>query len=136
MTRFLLDTNVISESARPAPDPKVIAFLEAAGDACLSAVSLFEICRGIERLAAGRRRSFLEAWFEELQTGAFEILSLAKETALIAARLEVKLGRTGNSIEVRDLFIAASASEHGLTLVTRNEAHFEGLGLKVVNPFS
>ena len=133
-TRYLLDTNVVSESARPNPEPAVIAFFEGAGEACLSAITLFELSRGVEVLTPGRKRRFLEEWLEEVQA-SFEVLPIAKPTALLAARLEVKLGRAGRSIEVRDLFIAAAAAEHELTLVTRNVSHFRGLGVTIVNPW-
>ena len=53
-----------------------------------------------------------------------------------AARLEARLRRSGHAIELRDLLIAATALEHGLSLVTRNVTHFRGTGLTVSNPFS
>ena len=58
MIRYLLDTNVISETARPNPDAQVIRWLGQLPSITLSAVGVYEIGSGIERLQAGKKRAF------------------------------------------------------------------------------
>ncbi|GMU59655.1 MAG: ribonuclease VapC [Myxococcaceae bacterium] len=133
--RFLIDTNVLSELARPSPDPRVVDWFRAVTDPATSAVVVYELARGVERLARSKRRSFLEAWLAEL-LAAVEVLPLGESSALTAARAEAQAHRTGRPVEVRDLLIAATAQTHGRVLATRNLHHLRGLGVVVYDPFS
>jgi predicted nucleic acid-binding protein len=64
--RWVVDTDVISELAKPSPTPRVIGWLEREGEIALASVTVFELAQGIERKPAGRKRAFLEGWFSAL----------------------------------------------------------------------
>lgn len=132
---YLLDTNVLSEIRKRRPDSNVTAWFEASlsDDLHLSAITAFEIELGIEK----QRRN--DAAFAETLTGWLEaVLGLYAERVLpittgIArrwGRLSAQIGNTN-----LDLGIAATALEHGLTVVTRNVAHYTPTGVPIVNPF-
>ena len=136
---YLLDTNVISELRKPErrADPQVRAWVarRAATDLYLSAISVLEVEVGILRLArhdpvaAGRLQRWLDG--ELLDVFAGRILAVDVPVVRRCARLHVPDPRPE-----RDALIAATASVHGLTVVTRNVKDFEALEVPVVNPWS
>jgi predicted nucleic acid-binding protein len=134
-----LDTNVPSELVRPQPEPKVKAWLTAQDlDALfMSAVSFGELRRGITLRASGKRRTELELWIETdlsmLLSG--RILPLTRSIAERWGALEGQRQLAGRPLNVPDAQIAATALEHGLTLVTRNVKDFAGLGVDLLNPW-
>jgi predicted nucleic acid-binding protein len=132
----LLDTNVISETAKPKPAERVLAWLAELDELCISAITVYELARGIRRLHPGRRRSFLDAWFAELLQGPVRTLAFDQSAALAACELELDARRRGRVIETRDLFILASAKANGLRVATGNSDHFAGYGVVVHDPFS
>lgn len=133
--RFLLDTNVLSELARPEPDPAVLDWLRRLPSPATSSVCVFELSRGIELLSRGRRRAFLEAWLAEL-LATLEVIDFDEASALHAARIEVAARREGRAVETRDLFVVATALRHDRTIASRNVAHLSGLGCTLVDPFT
>jgi predicted nucleic acid-binding protein len=133
---FLVDTDVISETTKPRPHPAVIEWLADQAEIFVSAVTVFELARGIERVPAGKKREFLEAWFVELLQAAVGVLPFDVGSAIAAARLEADRRRSGRAIDTRDLFILASAKAKGAPLATRNVAHFKGFGVEVYDPFT
>jgi predicted nucleic acid-binding protein len=134
---WLLDTNVLSELARPEPAPAVVAFLEWAEPAFLSAVSLHELRFGVERLAAGRRQEELRCWLAELETlYAKEIIPVGVAEADEAARLRADAARRGRTIHLAEGLIAGTAIHHGLALATRDVGDLAGLPVRMVNPWA
>ncbi len=133
--RFLLDSNVISELAKPTPALHVIDWVRGLRAPTTSAIVCYEVARGIERQAPGKRRAYLERWFAELLS-VIETLPVDESSALAAARIERAANRNGRTTDVRDLLIAATAQVHGCAVATRNAAHFTGMGLVVYDPFS
>jgi len=133
---FLLDTVVLSELRKRDRDPGVVDWLAAQrpSDLFLSVVSLGEIERGIVRQRA-HDADFAErlaAWLDRLlRLYSDRILPLETGAARRWGRLSAELGHAG-----ADLLIAATALEHGLTVITRNVRHFEPTGVPVFNPFS
>jgi hypothetical protein len=132
---YLLDTMVLSESMKRRPEPRVIAWLEgvSAADAFISVLSVGEIERGIAR---ARRRSDpfagqLAAWLSQILT-AYGDRILVADVAVARrwGRLCEAIGHAGT-----DLLIAATALEHGLTVVTRNRRHFEPAGVPILDPY-
>ena len=136
MTTYLVDTDVISETTKPLPREDVIAWLAEQPRIILSTVSIYELSRGIERVAAGRKRQFLEVWFSELLDGPIDPLPFDTEAAILAAQIESEARRKGRAIDTRDLFILASAKARGLHVATRNLAHFKNFGVRLYDPFS
>src|SRR5205807_496555 len=112
----------ISETTKPIPNRAVGAWLIDQTGICLSAITVYELGRGIERGQAGKKRRFLDAWFVQLLHSAVEILPFDSAAAIAAAQLEADARRKGRSIEARDLFILASAKARGLPVATRNIA--------------
>ncbi len=136
MIRYLLDTNVISETARPNPDAQVSCWLRQLTSVTLSAVGVYEIGSGIQRLPSGKKRVFMEEWFAELLASDCDILPLDRDAALRCAVLEAEARRQGRTVEVRDLLILGIAKSQDLGVATRNVAHFRGFGVPVYDPFS
>ena len=126
---FLLDTNVVSESTKPRPNPGVVAWLAAVDedDVFLSVITLTELRYGVERLAQGRRRKQLDRWLQQDLPLRFEgrILPIDALVADTCGKLVARTESLGRPIEARVAFIAATAQVHQLTLVTRNVSHFE-----------
>jgi predicted nucleic acid-binding protein len=139
VTGFLLDTNVLSEFSRTgAPDRQVDKWLDSAPEESLfaSVLTFAEILRGIELLPAGKRRTQLKEWLEDLQTSfATRLLPVTKAVADRWAVLSAKEQLRGTPLANIDGLIAATALEHDLTLVTRNVKHFARLGVPLLNPW-
>jgi len=140
VTRWLLDTNVLSELRRPKPDARVVQFIRAQPMDALhvSIVTFAEIRFGIDRVTDARRRVELEAWLTNQMRPLFaqRVLDVS-EDVVFTWRLLVESGRkSGHTFSQPDLFIAATALHHGLTVVTRDTVEFELAGVPVFNPWS
>ena len=132
---FLLDTNIISEVRKARPDPAVTQWVVSTADErqFISAITIGELRRG----AAGIRRrdpaqaAALDAWVDRT------IRLFGERTLPVTTDVADAWGTlvAGRSIAVPDGLIAATALVEGLAVVTRNVKHFEGLGVRVVNPF-
>lgn len=131
---FLIDTDVLSALRRRERSPAIVQWLsdQRPTDLYLSVVSIGEIERGIVRQQR-RDPAFahvLAIWLDSVLTLYGErILSVNLSTARRWGRLSGLLGH-----ESADLLIAATALEHGLTVVTRNVRHFEATGVPVLDP--
>ena len=128
---FLLDTNVVAETSKPAPDSKCVAWLMAhRGKCALSAVTVAEIRYGIERLPHGKRKTTVEAAYQfMLEDYAGHFLDFdgpsATEWGRYSAELEAAHGADWwKHFDFRDTQIAVIAREYGLTVATRNTKHF------------
>jgi predicted nucleic acid-binding protein len=137
---FLLDTNVISEIAKPQPSQAVLAWLAAADESSvfLSAATLAELRYGVERLPHGKRRKRLSEWlFTDLHM-RFDRRIIAIDEAIAHAWGQVvyEADAAGRPIGVMDGFIAATARVYELTLVTRNETDFGRFAKSMLNPWS
>lgn len=135
-TGYLLDTNVVSELRRRQPEPQVLAWLATTTSAQLhlSVLTVGEIHQGIERLRARdpKQAAALSTWADELTTGyADRILPVSAQVARRWAELN-----TVRTLPVIDSLIAATASVHGLTVVTRNTRDMEGVGVDLVDPWA
>ncbi len=135
MTSFLLDTNVVSETAKPRPAERVLAWIATLERLSISAITAYELSVGVERLPAGRRRRFLSSWLAALLGGRAEVLPFDQDAALQAAAIQAAARRQARSIEERDLFILSVAGARKLTVATRNVADFRGHGVAVYDPF-
>ena len=139
MNGFLLDTNVPSEPIRPQPDANVQAWLAAQrlDQLWISTVSFGEFRKGVELRSPDKRRKELERWLEKDLTTLFagRILPLTRSIAERWGVLEAQRQKIGRPLHVPDGQIAATALEHGLTLVTRNIKDFTQLGLTLIDPW-
>jgi predicted nucleic acid-binding protein len=137
---FLLDTNVISESARPRPDTGVMDWLDRTDEEqlFLSVVSLAELRHGIERLSDGKRKAALDVWLTEQLAPRFEgrLLHVDAETADQWGRVVARGQAAGRPMGAMDAFIAAHARQHDLVLVTRNVTDFADAGVRLLNIWS
>jgi len=137
---FLLDTNVVSEWVKPQPNPGVVAWLADADEerVFLSAVTLTELRYGIERMASGGRKKKLDHWLGEELPLRFEGRILAIDSAIAngCGKLVARSEAVGTRMELVDAFIAATAENYSLTVVTRNTSHFKILVRAVLNPWS
>ena len=135
---YLVDTNVFSELVKSRPEPTVVQWLrDHEAQLYISTVTIGEMCRGIEVLAAGKRKAVLQSWLTGL-CGRMEgrILSFNTSIAHVWGQLVAACDNGGISLPSLDSQIAATAQRHGLTVVTRNVADFKNAGVKLVNPFS
>lgn len=136
--RYLLDTNVISNIAKPAPSELLLAWMGAQRDEDLFIASLTvaEIRRGVLEKPTGKRRDQLEAWFSGPEGPqalfAGRVLPFDENAGLVWARLMADGKALGRPRSVLDTIIAAVAEAHGCTLVTDNEKDFDGV--EIVNP--
>jgi toxin FitB len=137
--RYLLDTCVISELVAKQPATSVVAWVDSVEDEqlFLSAITIGEIKRGIEKLPASKRKQTLSTWLTEALLVRFEgrILSLDLPVMLEWGALVAQLERQNRTLPAVDSLIAAIALHHSLHLVTRNERDFAGTGLAILNPW-
>jgi toxin FitB len=137
MAMFLLDTNVISElrqgKSNQSAEVRTWAAAQSASRLFLSAITVLELEKGIQALE--RRTpphgSALRAWLTRVSAAfAGRVLPFTEQTAPLCAALLVP-----NARAERDAMIAATALEHGFTVVTRNVPDFINTGAPLLNPW-
>jgi predicted nucleic acid-binding protein len=137
--KFLLDTNVVSELTRPQPDIGVVTWLAEADEDCvfISVATLAELRHGIEQMPNGARRDRLDAWLTEELPRRFEgrVLSIDSGPADCWGRVMARGKAGGHTVGTMDGFIAATADQHNLSLVTRTVSDFNPLGIRLINPW-
>lgn len=133
---YLLDTNVISEMRQRVPNPLMLSWIEKrpVHSLYISVLTLGEIRKGCEQLAASARRTSIEDWLEHEVPAFFNhrVLPIDASVADRWGHLAASVGRTVSTI---DSLLAATALHHRLTVVTRNVRDFQFPGLDVVNPW-
>jgi hypothetical protein len=134
---IVLDTNVVSELAKPIPDLAVVAWVDAQGELAIAAPSLGELRFGVARLPEGQRKTALgEAIdrfvFDDLDglVLAFDAMCADAYGSIVAAR-----GRAGLPIGICDAQIAAICGVHDAVLATRNVRDFVGTGIEIADPW-
>lgn len=136
---FLLDTNVISEWNRDVVDPMVRRWIVAGPeyDLFLSVVTIGELRHGIERLPVGRRRRDLDEWLSDEIPERFlgRILAVDIDIAHVFGRILAERNLAREASVTMDIWIAATAIVHDLTVVTRNTRDFEALNVPLLNPW-
>ena len=134
---IFLDTNVVSETLRRAPDPAVVAWLvEHDAELALPTVTIAEIAFGIEKIRPDQRAQRLEqglaGWRHRF---ADRIFGLTEEAALAYGRIMGSASRQGIALSAPDGMIAAIVEVNGGRLATRNVADFAFTGLELICPW-
>ena len=138
MTRYLLDTNIISNIVKPQPSENLLAWMAMQRDVDLfiAWLTVAEIRRGILEKPRGKKRDALDAWFSgsEGPQALFvdRILSFDGKAALIWAQLMAEGKAAGKPRSGLDMIIAAVASANACVVVTDNEKDF--VGFQLLNP--
>lgn len=135
---ILLDTNVISEAMKPAPDDTVRAWLDeqAAETLYLSSVTIAELLYGIGALPAGKRKDRLtEAVDGVMELFADRVLPFDVAAAQRYADLAVKARAAGKGFPTPDGYIAAIAASRGFAVARRDTSAFDAAGMAVINPW-
>ena len=136
---YLLDTNVISESRKlgsPRVDPRAARWLDQIDVEAtfVSAMTVFELERGVRQMERrdSKQGSALRRWLDDQVMAIYEhrTLPLSRAVALVCAGLHIPDPKSE-----RDAWIAATAIDAELTLVSRNVADFADMGVRLVNPF-
>ena len=137
---IVLDTNVVSELARPQPAPEVVAWVDAQDsvDLVITAVTAAEIRAGVALLPTGRRRQQIAERMETLITEMFAgyVLAFDVDSSAHYANIVATRTRAGRPISGLDAQIAAVCTQHDATLATRNTDDFDGLNLNLINPWN
>jgi predicted nucleic acid-binding protein len=137
VTRYLLDTNIISSVTQPNPSPSLLEWMseQADTDLFISALTVAEIQRVLLQKPAGKKRATLETWFSGPEGPqalfASRVLAFDEKAALIWARLMADgtaKGRPRSALEI----VAATAEANNCVVATDNEKDFAGL--KFINP--
>ena len=136
----MLDTNVVSEIMRARPEPAVLAWLDAQApsELWLTAVGAAELMFGIARLDDGARKQQLARTVSAMLETDFagQVLPFDLAAASVYAQMVAQRERMGKPIAMADAQIASVCLAHGATLATRNQKHFDGVGLTIINPWS
>lgn len=136
---ILLDTNVVSEPLRHAPERRVIEWIDAQPmeTLFLSAITVAELRAGVALLPAGKRRSGLHENLEKrfLTLFAGRVLPFDLACTQAYAELMAKARSAGLAIATADGYIAAIAAANGFAVATRDTRPFEAAGVDVINPW-
>ncbi len=138
MTRYLLDTNVISNATKPQPSKALIAWLGEQVDEALfmSSLTIAEIRRGLLEKPVGKKRAELETWFSGPEGPqalfAGRVLSFDEKAGLVWGQLMAEGTATGRPRSALDMIIAAVAEANDCIVVTDNEKDFAGI--EIINP--
>jgi predicted nucleic acid-binding protein len=139
MRGFLLDTNCISELIRSNPEPRVMDWMRSADESLLylSVLTLGEIRKGAAILPQSKRRTHLESWLEfDLQVRfSGRILAIDNPVADRWGWLTAESERKGRPLAAIDGLLAATALQHGLTIVSRNVNDFASTNAPILNPW-
>jgi len=135
---ILVDTNVWSETMRPAPHPRVVAWLrERRHEVGISTITIGELQTGLALLPDGRRKEFLTVHVEGLIARARErSYSYDERAARALPTIMAARKRIGREVSKPvDAMIAAVAASRGMAVATRNTSDFAGMGVELINPW-
>ncbi len=127
MSRYLLDTNIVSEPLRPAPNPKILERLRRHQEQLATAsVVWHELLFGCQRLPTSARRAAIEDYLHRVVATSIEILPYDERAASWHAAERVRLALDGRTPPFADGQIAAIAKTNDLILITLNLADYAG----------
>lgn len=127
MSRYLVDTNIVSEPLRPAPNPKILEQLRRHQEHLATAsVVWHELLFGCHRLLASKRRAAIEEYLHRVVATSIEILPYDERAAVWHAAERARLALAGRTPPFADGQIAAVARTNDLVLITLNQADYDG----------
>lgn len=136
---IVLDTNVISELWKAAPDPNVLAWIDAQmiETLYLSAITVAELRFGLAVMAVGKRRTIYQDRLEGEVLPAFtgRVLPFDLDASKAYSGLMAQAKAEGKAIGRADGYIAATAAARGFMVATRDLSPFEAAGLSIINPW-
>jgi toxin FitB len=136
---ILLDTNVISEPLRRAPEARVINWIDAQSleTLYLSAITVAELRLGVANLPVGKRRDELQTSLENqiLPLFAGRVRPFDMDCTTAYAELMAKAKSAGLAIAAADGYIAAIAATNRFSVATRDVSPFQAAGVNVINPW-
>lgn len=137
MNAFVVDTNIISETAKEIPNPAVITWMkENANDLFLTSITVEELRFGEYLLPEGKRREALKEWIDSLLFDYSEsIFDFDVRAADACAKFHEQAIASGHTPTIEDLMIAGIAKTNNAVVVTRNIRDFEYLDVPLINPF-
>lgn len=135
---ILLDTNVLSELTKPAPDETVVDWLRRTEPAlAIPTFAIAEMAYGIEKLAEGRRRERLRTALERLaERFGDRLLSFDLRAAWVYGDILATARKAGRPMSVPDAVMAAIAKTNDCALATRNIKDFQTTGVELFNPWT
>jgi hypothetical protein len=136
---IVLDTNVVSELMEAKPAAQVATWVDQADENSLwlTAILVFEIKGGLDKMDDGRRKRRLIAAFDSFVQIDFRerVLPFDHAAAMEAARIGAERERRGRPIDIKDTLIAGIAVSRGAAIATRNVRHFDDLSVEIINPW-
>ncbi|MBL7161939.1 MAG: type II toxin-antitoxin system VapC family toxin [Anaerolineales bacterium] len=136
---YLLDTCVISELVAKQPNSQVVEWIDSLDNdlVYLSAITIGEITKGIEKLPQSSRKQTLNEWLKRNLLARFHGKILSLDTAVLIewGSLTARLESSEQIMPAIDSLIAATALAHQMTLATRNVGDFEAANVKIINPW-
>jgi len=137
---IVVDTNVISALMQDVPEKKVVDWLDKQPRTSLwtTSITTYEIRSGIEILPKSRKKSRLEEAFATLIERVLDhrVLSFDVAAANSAGAIAAAQRRAGRPVEIRDVQIAGIVRSQKAALATRNLRHFQGIDVRLVDPWS
>jgi toxin FitB len=137
--KYLLDTCVLSDGAKPDRFPRLAEWLadQDSDDLAISALAVGELRYGIQRLPAGRKREQLKDWLENDMLADFvdRIIPIDEAVADAWGLLRAAGDDVGRPLPITDGLMLATAQVRGVTFVTRNLTDVEGRGVAVLSPY-
>ena len=138
--KWLIDTNVVSETAAPRPNPQVLRWFgdQSAEDIAISVVTLAELQHGVLRTLDQAKRTGLARWIDQNVLALFVDRILTIDTEILVQWLDLQrlLAARRQTRSPADLLLAATAQVRALTLITRNTRDFANTGITVYNPWT
>jgi len=136
---IILDTNILSALMQTKVDVPVVEWLNsiAVESIWITSITLFEVHFGLALLPEGKRRDILTAQFVQVVATDLNgrVLLFDLEAAHMAADLAANRRKTGNTVDMRDTFIAGIALARKAAIATRNTKHFQDVDVKIINPW-
>jgi predicted nucleic acid-binding protein len=129
--RPLIDTNIISELMRRAPDANVVAWAGGQSGFAVSVITHEELIFGLTQKALPLKRQ----WLDDFLSRQCEIIPVSPPIALSAGSMRGAFAAKGITRQPYEMLIAATALLHKIPLATRNTTDFEGCGILLINPF-